>query len=262
MHKPVPASPSAAPLRNILLLTATVRPPEGARNLARIDPQLRLADYLAGFEFYLDSLRAGAADAMVFYENSGFDITCFGAMARKHGLQERVECMSRFGLDYPPQYGRGYGEFRLIDRAMKASALIAEAGERAAIWKITGRYRVRNIAALVHSWPADADLYCHAHDWPRSYVDLYLMAWTRKGHEEIVRGAYRHLRQDETSKSPELRFREYIESRSFGARVVRRFRHVPLVDGVRAGDNRDFSDLRGKYLVRAFAMRWLPSAWI
>lgn len=262
MQTPVHASTGAGAPRNILLLTATVRPPVDARSLARSDPQLRLEDYLDAFAFYLAELHAGSVDGLVLCDNSGYDLARFEALARQHGLQDRVECISYRGLDHPARYGRGYGEFKLVDHAMSTSSLIAAAGRCAVVWKVTGRYKVRNIAALVASRPPRAALYCHAHDWPRPYVDLYVMAWTRAGHEEIVCGVYGRLRQDDTPKSAERRFREVIDGRPDRARIVRRFAHVPRVDGVRAGDNRDFRDLRGKYLLRVLAMRLLPRVWV
>lgn len=262
MQTPVAADSLAARPRNVLLLTATVQPPADARSLARSDPRVRLADYLDAFDFYLDALRHGAADAVVLCENSGYDLGVFADRARRQGLEQRVECISFRGLDHPGRYGRGYGEFKLVDHAMGHSTLIAAAGPDAVVWKLTGRYRVRNIAQLVASRPPAADLYCHAHNWPRTYVDLHVMAWTRAGHAQIVGGAYRHLRQDGTPRSAERRFREWIDQHPCRARIVKRFRHVPLVDGVRAGDNRDFRALRGRYVVRWFALRWLPQVWV
>ncbi len=262
MQSPFRASSIAAPPRNILLLTATVRPPADARSLARSDPHVRLADYLSAFAFYLAAVDRGTAAGLVLCENSGFDMGCFEALARKRGLQDRVECISYFGLDHPGRFGRGYGEFKLIDHAMATSALIGTAGRNAAVWKLTGRYRVRNLAALIHSRPDRADLYCNAHNWPHSYVDLFMMAWTRAGYEKIVRGIFHSLRQDNTPKSAERRFRAVIDNHPWQQRIVARFGHVPLIDGVRAGDNRDFRTLRAKYFVRVFAIRWLPSTWI
>lgn len=262
LQTPVHAADAAAPLRNILLLTATVRPPPDARSLARCDPRLRLADYLSAFEFYLARLQDGAADGLVLCDNSGFDMACFETLARQRGLQDRVECLSYLGLDHPGRFGRGYGEFKLVDHAMSVSSLIASAGPRLAVWKVTGRYQVRNIRALIRSRPSHADLYCHAHNWPRRYVDLYLMGWTRAGHAQIVRGMQDRLRQDGTPKSAERRFREVIDGHPCRARIVRRFGQVPRVDGVRAGDNRDFRDLRARYLFRVFAMRWFPGVWV
>jgi hypothetical protein len=258
----VHTSTCAASLRNILLLTATVQPPADVRSLVRRDPRVRLADYLGAFEFYLDELRAGSADSLVLCENSGFSLSCFEALARQRGLQDRVECISFCGLDHPGRYGRGYGEFKLVDQAMATSSLIALGGRQAVVWKVTGRYQVRNIAALIRSRPAHADLYCNAHNWPRPYIDLYTMGWTRAGHEDIVSGLHDSLRQDNSPKSAERRFREVIDGHPCRARIVLRFRHVPLIDGIRAGDNRDFRDARARYVVRVLALRLMPGVWL
>ena len=247
---------------NIVLLTATLVAPADARNLARRDPALRLRDYLEAFDFYLAQLSSGAFDALVLCDNSDQDLEPFAARAGRAGLLDRVELISHFGLDYPARHGRGYGEFKLVDHAMQASRLIAAAGADARIWKVTGRYKIRNLARLIRSQPAHADLYCHCRNHPRPWLDMYLMCWNRRAYDGLIRGVYRRLRQDATPTSAEQHFRALIDNHRSPLRLVRRFAHVPQLDGVRGFDNRAYASLWRRHVVRVVAHRLAPWIWV
>ena len=255
-------APGGAAPRQVLLLTATIVPPADARSLVRRDAQLRLADYLDAFDFHLRELARGTADALVLCENSGFDLAPFAARAQAAGLADRVELISFQGLDHPAGHGRGYGEFKLVDHAMAHSRLIAAAGDAVTVWKVTGRYKILNLRQLILGKPAGADLYCHCRNRPVRWVDMYLMAWNRAAYDEIIRGVYHRLRQDDTPKSAEQYLREVLDTGSFRARIVRRFRAVPQVDGIRGGDNLNYLAMKNKYRARVLAHRLLPWLWI
>ena len=128
-------------LRNVLLLTATVTPPIGMPLLARTDPVQRLQDYTQALRFYLPLL-GSTFDSIVLAENSASDISSLRRLAVEKGAQERVEFLSFFGLDHPPSYGRGYGEFKLVDYAMRHSQFL---NGDAYVWKCTGRYVVNSV---------------------------------------------------------------------------------------------------------------------
>jgi hypothetical protein len=247
---------------DILLLSATVVVPPDARNLARRDTNLRLADYLDTFDFYLAELARGSADGMVLCDNSGFDLEPFAQKVRQAGLADRVELISFQGLDHPARYGRGYGEFKLVDHAMSASALIARAGANARVWKVTGRYKIHNLTRLIVTQPEGADLYCHCRNRPVPWLDMYLMRWNRRAYDEIIRGVYRKLEQDATPTSAEQLFRRVLDGGSFTSKIVRRFRHVPDIDGIRGGDNLAYGAMKRKYWARVLANRLIPWVWI
>lgn len=256
-------APSMDPApRHVALLTATLVAPHDARNLARRDPALRLQDYLQAFDFYLDHLARGTMDALVLCDNSGHDLAAFVERVATAGLQDRVELLSHQGLDYPAQHGRGYGEFKLVDHAMHTSKLIAAMGPHARIWKLTGRYKLLNLERLVRSHPPDADLYCHCRDHPKRWLDMYAMCWNQRAYAGLIRGVYRHLRQDDTPVSAEQRFRVLLDNHRSSLRVVRRFAVVPRVDGVRGFDNRPYSTLWRQHAARVVAHRLLPWVWI
>ena len=166
---------------DVVLLTATVVAPSDARNLARKNAALAAAGLPARLR--LLSGRAGARRlrraAAVRELRLRSRALCH--QVRRAGLQDRVELIGFFGLDHPASYGRGYGEFKLVDHAMQHSALVARLGPQVRVWKVTGRYIMRNIARLVASQPEQADLYCHCRNLPRVWLDMYLMRWNLAG---------------------------------------------------------------------------------
>jgi hypothetical protein len=247
---------------DVVLLTATVVVPHDARNLARRDTALRLQDYLQAFDFYLAQLQRGSFDALVLCENSGFDLAPFAAKARQAGLQGRVELIGHHGLDHPSRHGRGYGEFKLVDHAMQHSLLIAGLGAQVRVWKVTGRYKVHNLPQLVAGQPQHADLYCHCRNFPMPWLDMYLMRWNRHAYDMLIRGVYHRLRQDDTPTSAEQHFRALLDGHGEGLRIVRRFRQVPRIEGVRGFDNRVYQAMRHKWLARELAQRLAPWIWI
>jgi hypothetical protein len=254
----MPEAPSDA-----VLLTATLVPPADVRNLARRDPALRLRDYLQAFDFYLELLAKGRFAALVLCENSGQDLAPFAARAQAAGLGARVELIGHRGLDHPAHWGRGYGEFKLVDHAMQQSALIGALGPGVRVWKVTGRYRVRNLARLIATQPAHADLYCHCRNWPLCWTDLYLLRWNLRAYRGLIAGACHRLRQDDTPTSAEQHFRALIDGpQATGLHIVRRLRQVPRIEGVRGSDNRLYQAMRPKWLARELAQRAAPWLWI
>jgi hypothetical protein len=125
--------------RNTILLTATITPPVNAVQLSRVDPSLRLQDYTTSLGFYLEQLKKGVVSGLIFAENSNSDIQSLRSLVESHPMKDSVEFISCQGLDYPPEYGRGYGEFKLVDHAMRHSKLVQAMDQSDKIWKITGR---------------------------------------------------------------------------------------------------------------------------
>jgi hypothetical protein len=246
---------------NIVLLTATVQPPPNAKNLARADPKVRMQDYLEAFAFYLSQLRAGVIDGIVFCDNSDANLDELRTMAAGQGLQDRVEVMGFRGLDYPAGYGRGFGEFKLVDHAMVNSSLIGSTND-AIIWKITGRYKLLNLAQLLASRPPGADLYCHCRNIPNRWLDLYVLAWNRTGYAGVIQGAFEGLREDSSSRSAEQLFRDLMDVGRSVAHIVRRFGVVPKLEGRRGYDNGNYLDMRFKLGLRVLANKIVPWLWI
>ncbi len=242
---------------HILLMTATITP-DNSPELARTDPALRLEDYREALAFYIGQLDS-AIDSIVFVENSDSDVSSLVALADAAGAGDRVEFIANYGNHSYPGRDRSYGETRLLDHAMATSRLIAAADDRAAIWKITGRYRVRNLARMVRTAPRRFDLYCDLRNRPIAWLDLRFMAWTRGGYDRLLSGIAERLGTD--PREPAMH--RYV-TRLADAAVVPRYRTEPLVDGVRGWDNRHYAQGRArlKYWVRSASRRFLPFIWI
>jgi hypothetical protein len=230
--------------KHILLMTATITP-NNARNLLRTDPTSRLKDYVGALDFYL-TLIDQPLHKIVFVENSDSDVTSLRQLVASRGRIGRVEFLCNYGTHLYSEKGRAYGEFKLLDYAMTASATIRAAGTNHVVWKITGRYIVRNLASIITSAPDGFDAYVDMKDHPRRWMDMRLMAWTSSGYDRVFRGAANDL----DSKTHEVRMRDYLPERAEGARLVPRFRREPFIDGIRGWDNGNYS--KGKELIKCY----------
>jgi hypothetical protein len=244
----------------LLLITATVRPPAAATSLARRDPAERLKDYAVALQFYIRQLEMGVFDGLVFVENSDSEIRELKALGRSSTRSERIEFISYQGLDYPPQHGRAFGELRLLDHAMGTSELIRAATPDEVIWKVTGRYIIRNAERLVSGIPA-ADLYCHCRDLPRPWVDMYFMGWRKGAYPQTLQGACERVRDGDGAGS-EAAFRVLIDEHSRNFRVQKRFPVPPQVSGIRGYDNQAYDQQWVKTWSRRVLAAVAPGIWV
>ena len=113
------------PANNTLLMTATIKPLVGIPELQRTDPLERMNDYMRALRFYCNVPETVIA-RIVFIENSESDLSPLHEVASSAKATHRVEFLSFNGLDYPPGYGRGYGEFKLVDYAMSHAHFLAD----------------------------------------------------------------------------------------------------------------------------------------
>lgn len=250
-------------MKNTVLLTATITPPANAAQLSRVDPSLRLQDYKTALAFYLEELRKGVISGLVFAENSNSDIRSLQSLAEAHPMKNAVEFISCQGLDYPPEYGRGYGEFKLVDYAMAHSRLVKAMAPSDRIWKITGRYCLENIEAILRTAPTDVDFYCNCRNHPKPWVDLYLLGWNTVGYVNLVNGVYEGIKEGaQNAGSAEEAFRGQIDRTTDGLRIGKRFRLVPVLKGFRGMDNKSYQDMRLKLFIRRVTLVVAPYWWI
>ena len=245
----------------ILLLTATITPPSGAVRLARVDPAERLADYREALAFYLRKLDQGAFRGIVLAENSASDLTALRDIAGDRVAEGSVEFLSFFGLDYPDGNGRAFGEMRLIERAMCESRLIASASPEEMIWKVTGRYVVRNIERLL-SIPSGIDICCHCRNFPMRWADMFLMGWRKGVYGSTLAHAAERVKEGDSNESAEVKFRCLVDRWAQSMHVSRRFAEPPLIVGVRGFDNARYHQQRLKELLRRTVSRVAPWIWI
>jgi hypothetical protein len=253
--------------KHVLLMTATITPPDGAPMLRRIDPELRLQDYETALKFYLKFL-ASSIDMLIFAENSNSDISSLQAIVEKEKYNDQVEFICFDGLDYPPSYDRAYGEFKMIEYVMEHSQIIRNLASDAVIWKVTGRYIVKNIRQVIAQMPENTDLYCNFRSIPKRWAEMYLIAWTHKGYQVALQNIYHDLKPlmvaGKRVKSPEEVFIDLIEQRTTTIELVPRFSSTPKVDGIRAWTNENFLEGKNllKFYIRSFACKVFPWLWI
>lgn len=244
-------------MRNVLLMTATITPLQGLPAMARTDPIQRLNDYCCALAFYQ---KLPCFTHVVFAENSESDLGQLREQAN-----DKVEFVSFDGLGFPPSHGRGYGEMELIDHAMGHSRALRQSD--IVVWKVTGRYICRNIEEIVGTFPKGSDLYCHMRNHPYRLCELFMLAFTALGYEQVIKGVAPQVRNDirpGVHTIEETLFRDIVdEKRAAGLSVTPRFRRVPVIEGVRGWNNSAYSDARSaKIQLRRVTNMFAPWLWI
>jgi hypothetical protein len=237
--------------QNVLLLTATIRPPAGVPMLVRTDPAQRIADYCQAVDFYC-RIPVRYLSRIIFAENSEADLSPLKEIARKHGASDRIEFLSFNGLDHAPAFGRGYGEFKLLDYAVAHSRILQE-NPKLRIWKATGRYRILNLKQMIETAPSTFELYCDLRSRPMPWADLRIFACSINGYRTLLQGRYHEFREDILHASPESYLHPILEKLATEHSIVTRFRREPRINGIRGMDSKNYS--RGanliKYWIRA-----------
>jgi hypothetical protein len=250
---------------NILLLTATITPPSDAK-IARRDPTIRLKDYINALKFYLP-LVTQCIDYIIFAENSNSDISCLKALVNEAKLSDKVEFIVIYGLDYPWSYGRGYGEFKLIEHVMNHSKLI-NTYPKSIIWKVTGRYIIRNICHIIATKPPDFDIYCNFLNYSyfmnyrrTPYLTLYLLAWTPSGYQIGLKNIYQELRCDITKQIAEVTLRKILEQRLDKIKVIPHLKVPIRLDAIMAKANKKIVSWHPRQVLKYYVRRLLPWWW-
>lgn len=245
-------------------MTATISPPPGA--VARSDLAKRLADYLTALEFYL-SLPNAAFDRVVFVDNSAGDTGPVEALVRSVAHDKVVEIISFAGNDHPVQYGKAYGEFKLIDYGLATSRL-ARADD--VFWKVTGRLRLTNIAEIAAALSRPCDLACDLHNVPfvgtgklsgSRNMDLRAFACSMRGYRGLFEGLWR----ERTTGFDAEFFYGVVKAAVNGPyRVVPRFPVQPRFSGASGRHDRQYgAGLQAlKTDVRAVMRCALPWLWL
>jgi hypothetical protein len=245
----------------VLLMTATIQPPADAVNLVRRDVALRMEDYRGALKYYIALLERGVLSHIVFAENSNVDIAPLREITGRCRSPERVEFIQFDGLDHPGAYGRAYGEFKLMDHAMRNSEVIAGLAALDEVWKVTGRYIVTNLAELLARRRGNPVLRVHCRDYPGPWADMYLMSWQPRFYAEHIQGLYHRLNEQETGVSERV-FRRVVEGWAADHDVAQRLKPVPELRGVRGFDGTDYGEARLKRQIRRAVQTVAPWLWI
>lgn len=144
--------PAAAPSGHLVVMTACIDPSSGPTRIARMDPVLRLQDYLAALRWWLQ-INDPNLPALLLIENSGFPLDVFHEqVARANPHRKQFEAISLRANDYPPELDYGYAELKMLDVALPCSQLAS----RHRFWiKATGRLTFPGISRLIRELPSE-----------------------------------------------------------------------------------------------------------
>ncbi|MBF4562782.1 hypothetical protein ITJ43_11590 [Microbacterium sp. VKM Ac-2870] len=218
--------------QRVLLLTATVTPHPQMGALVVRAPDERFEQYRAAFGHLVSSGATELFDAIVLCENSGFPLERF----------DDVFADSQATVVYAPvamdesagKYGRGYSEMLLIDRALEQVGDVVGEGDR--IWKLTGRYQIKNLAKVVSTSTSSADVVVSLRKYPSKWADLYLFGFNLRA----WRALSAHLDELKAASGSVVMY-DLIDGLSAqGIEVTARLGAEPILAGVRGHDQRNY----------------------
>ncbi len=244
----------------MLLMTATIAPAEGTFLLAHKDPASRLLDYLTALRFYANLVIDETFDGIVFAENSGSDLSRLKALVSELGIDAKVEFLS-VPKSADPDNSRFYLEMELLRHAISSSIMIEHRAD-ARLWKITGRYLIDNISAIVDGAPSDADIVVNFRDWPVRTLDFYLVAFTRDVFDRLLWPARERFRGYQTGEVVLRHMLDADDGKQFT--TVKRLARTPRIFGTRGFDGARYGGWKdtARYALRRTMQRLLPQLWI
>jgi hypothetical protein len=201
-------------------------------------------------------------DGVVLIENNGADLAPFREIARGRPNIELLSTQSPHAGDVPVLgLSRGFLETELVHDAMAMSSLVA-AHPGCVVWKITGRYRVLNIARLAARSAPGCDLYFNLRRYPRTWADMWIYGTTVDGIRLLFENIGR-LREHQGPAEREM-FNIISELAAAGHKISTRFPIEPRISGIRGYEGLSFDSpkQRAKWVGRAVIRRVVPRLWI
>ena len=224
--------------KNILLLTSTIRPISNQPQLKLTNYQDRLQDYKVALAFYSELLEKGLIDNIVYVDNSGFDLKCHSDIY----THKNIEWLSYYGLDYPESYHRGYGESKLVDYAFENSRALTELDSSDKVWRITGRYIIKNLSTIIKRVPDKFDFYCNLKG---NWVDMELLAWNKQGYKRIIENLWEKLASGEATEL--ILARSVKDNQDTQLKIIKTQFWPPFIVGRRGTDGGNFQGRFTKY---------------
>ena len=191
---------------------------------------------------YIDTLRFYASqrciDNILFVENSNYPLGNI-----KNAVEEYSNKITWLSLDennYPREWGKGYGEFLLMDKAIKYLSEQYVGGEGVVI-KVTGRFPILNIKTMIEEFARRRNLKLAIDIIDHRIFDILGLRWrghcartvlyaiTLKFYREKVMGRYKDI-PFKYSSAEELMFAVYREAKDFPG-IYPRFQTEPLMSG-------------------------------
>ncbi|MBU6157577.1 MAG: hypothetical protein KGP35_00975 [Bacteroidetes bacterium] len=189
-----------------LLITACISPDPSAFKFNanfRIDPQVRMQDYLKCFHYWLNYEEPKIRN-IVFVENSGCNIDSIKEMAAvQNRFHRNIEFIQLRASPLPTGLHYGYAELEMIDEAVEKSKLIHQTSY---FIKVTGRLYFPKLSKLIGTmhgsirFLSDSRDYAFAGKEKRYIVTTLLMIQTDfyreklwKARNEMMPGIYSHF---------------------------------------------------------------------
>lgn len=252
----------------VVLMTATITPPKEALNLKRTDCKQRENDYAEALKYYL-SIPEQYVNKIIFAENSNSDLSRLKKLVNDTPHNKTVEFLEyQNGNNFPPHYGRGYGELKLIDYAVDNSKILTEED---IIWKVTGRYKLLNIIKLIKTQPKEFSIYCDLKKHRINAADTRAYAFTLQGYKKYLYNKYYKLKaKDELNGMLNMMMGEVAWFSLIYANIQHdrlifpRFKYVPYFEGVVGTKNENLASVKvkRKYFLRSIARRIFPNIWV
>lgn len=245
-------------------MSATLIPPTEA--VARADPRARLNDYLEALSYYL-SLPNTVIDRILFVDNSNSDLTPLADLAQSLPHEKNVELISFNGNDHPYQYGKAYGEFKLMDYGLANTTLF---DEEDTVWKTTGRLKFLNLPEMIQRCSdLRFDLLCDLRNMPwvgsgrwhgRHNMELRVFAFRLRAYDIVLRDLWRSRKTDFDAEFLYHRMRDAQRD----LHVIPRFPLQPQLQGIGGRHQQDYNSpvYRTKDLVRGALRKITPWLWL
>lgn len=243
-----------------LILTGTIKPPNNAKDLTHTDPQKRLQEYKESLIHHIGLLKLNTIDKIIFIENSNYGTSELSDLVIRENMEDKITLISYDGNNYRGEKTRFFGESEILYNALKKFSQPSAQDE--IIWKVTGRYIVKNLDVIIKSTGDDFDMAMHFRDYPLRYVDFGLVGFKKTPGIQFFEKVLNH---ENAFRRDESLVRELLASGELGElKILKRLPEPPDFKGIRGSDSSSYEGwkYRLKFHLRRISNRVLPSLWI
>lgn len=250
-----------------LLLTACISPQKPNNDkfpLIRIDPLVRLKDYILALNYWLQ-LNDNRITRIVFVENSGYDLSSLKQLCNNNPYNRKIEFIQYSSGYIPNGLHYGYDEISMIDKCFNDSKLIKES---LYIIKVTGRLYFPKIGFLLNHIKSDIDILIDSRNYhfytDQQYCLTTLFIVKREFYMHYLYDA-KHMMSVDLPLIEHLFYKIlmplYIDKKN---KLILRFPINLYPKGIGAHTNDNYSSLKNitKNSIRHFARILLPKLWI
>lgn len=252
-----------------LVMTAAVDV-NGMKGISAESMAGREDQYIRTLKFYVGQT---CVRRILFVENSNWDLTRI-----KHEVNsDKVEYISLNANSYPREWGKGYGEMYIMDRAVDR---LVERDGGGVFVKVTGRFPILNIQTMCDEFSHREALALAVDVVEHNLYKMLGLKWSASGCRTIIYacdcafyksnlyGRYREI--PTTFWGAEGLMRDVWEKNRAKSGVYARFRHEPRISGFAGAmnhawitaNNHDSTLACFKRIVRQLCRWGLPGLWL